>query len=62
VNAVAPVVIETDMMPDSESRRKMIPLGRLGQPDEVAQAVILVVGNAYMTGQTIHLTGGLYFR
>jgi 3-oxoacyl-[acyl-carrier protein] reductase len=61
-NVVAPVLIETDMMPDTESRRKLIPLGRLGQPDEVAEAVIFLVGNGYMTGQTIHLTGGLYFR
>jgi len=62
VNVVAPVLIETDMMPDTESRRKMIPLGRLGQPDEVAETVIFLTGNGYMTGQTIHLTGGLYFR
>ena len=62
VNAVAPVLIETDMMPDTESSRKMVPLGRLGQPDEVAEAVIFLAGNGYMTGQTIHLTDGLYFR
>ena len=62
VNVIAPVLIETDMMPDTESRRKMIPLGRLGQPDEVADAVIFLAGNGYMTGQTIHLAGGLYFR
>jgi len=61
-NVVAPVLIETDMMPDTEGRRKLIPLGRLGQPDEVAEAVIFLVGNGYMTGQTIHLSGGLYFR
>jgi 3-oxoacyl-[acyl-carrier protein] reductase len=62
VNVVAPVLIETDMMPDTEGRRKLVPLGRLGQPDEVAEAVIFLVGNGYMTGQTIHLSGGLYFR
>ena len=61
-NVVAPVLIKTDMMPDTEGRRKLIPLGRLGQPDEVAEAVIFLVGNGYMTGQTIHLSGGLYFR
>ena len=60
-NVVAPVLIETDMMPDTEDSRKLIPLGRLGQPDEVAEAVIFLVGNGYMTGQTIHLSGGLYF-
>ena len=62
VNAVAPALIETDMMPDTESRRKIIPLGRLGRGDEVAEAVIFLAGNEYMTGQTLHLNGGLYFR
>jgi len=41
---------------------KRIPMGRMGQPDEVAQAVVFVCGNAYMTGQTILLNGGLYFH
>jgi len=62
VNAVAPSLIETDMMPDAESRRRLIPLGRLGRPDEVAEAVIFLAGNGYMTGQTISLNGGSYFR
>lgn len=62
VNAVAPSLIETDMMPDAGSRRKLIPLGRLGRPDEVAEAVIFLAGNGYMTGQTISLNGGSYFR
>ena len=61
VNAVAPSLIETDMMrgrPDLASR---IPLGRLGHPEEVAQAALLVLGNDYMTGQTIVLNGGMVF-
>jgi len=62
VNAVAPALIETDMTPDTENLRKRIPLGRMGQVDEVAEAVILLARNEYMTGQTIHLNGGLYFR
>lgn len=62
VNAVAPSLIATDMIPDAESRRKHIPLGRLGRTDEVAEAVIFLAGNAYITGQTIYLNGGLYFR
>ena len=36
-------------------------LGRLGQPSEVAQAVLMVLGNDYMTGQTIILNGGMAF-
>lgn len=62
VNAVAPSLIETDMM---SARRdeyvKRIPLGRMGTADEVAQAVLMVVGNPYMTGQTVQLNGGTQF-
>jgi 3-oxoacyl-[acyl-carrier protein] reductase len=38
-----------------------VPLGRLGHPEEVAQAVLMVLGNDYMTGQTIILNGGMAF-
>ena len=38
-----------------------IPLGRMGQAEEVAQAVAMVLGNSYMTGQTIILNGGMAF-
>jgi 3-oxoacyl-[acyl-carrier protein] reductase len=62
VNAVAPTLIETDMMPASAvDAGARIPIGRLGRPDEVAQATLMVLGNAYMTGQTIHLSGGMSF-
>jgi 3-oxoacyl-[acyl-carrier protein] reductase len=61
VNAVAPSLIETDMMnaPEFISR---IPLGRFGRPEEVAQAVMLLIGNDYMTGQTIAMSGGMSFN
>jgi 3-oxoacyl-[acyl-carrier protein] reductase len=62
VTAVAPSLIGTDMIPDEESRRKLIPLGRLGRADEVAEAVIFLAGNEYVTGQIIALNGGMYFR
>lgn len=62
VTAVAPSLIATDMIPDEESRRKLIPLGRLGRVDEVAEAVIFLAGNEYATGQVIALNGGMYFR
>jgi 3-oxoacyl-[acyl-carrier protein] reductase len=62
VNAVAPSLIETDMVragvAPSPSR---VPLGRFGTPEECAQVVLMLVGNAYMTGQTVALSGGLSF-
>jgi 3-oxoacyl-[acyl-carrier protein] reductase len=62
VNAVAPSLIDTDMM---NARRDQyvarIPLGRMGTADEVAQAVVMVIGNEYMTGQTVQLNGGTNF-
>lgn len=62
VNAVAPSLIDTDMM---NARRDQyvarIPLGRMGTVEEVAQAVLMVVGNEYMTGQTVQLNGGTNF-
>jgi 3-oxoacyl-[acyl-carrier protein] reductase len=61
VNAVAPSLIETDMMSGQESMVAAIPLGRMGKPGEVAQAVMMVIDNGYMTGQTIILNGGMAF-
>jgi 3-oxoacyl-[acyl-carrier protein] reductase len=61
VNAVAPSLIETDMMRGRSDLAARIPLGRMGQPEEVAQAVLMVLGNDYMTGQTIMLNGGMAF-
>jgi 3-oxoacyl-[acyl-carrier protein] reductase len=39
-----------------------IPFGRLGRPEEVAEAASSVVSNPYVTDQTISVNGGLYFR
>ena len=62
VNAVAPSLIETDMVRSGvASSPARIPIGRFGTSDEVAQAVLMVIGNAYMTGQTIQLNGGMNF-
>jgi 3-oxoacyl-[acyl-carrier protein] reductase len=58
---VAPSLIETDMMRGNTDLVRNIPLGRLGRPEEVAQAVLMVLGNDYMTGQTIVLNGGMTF-
>ena len=62
VNAVAPSLIDTDMMAARrEEYEKRIPLGRMGTSEEVAQAVLMVLGNPYMTGQTVQLNGGTNF-
>jgi 3-oxoacyl-[acyl-carrier protein] reductase len=61
VNSVAPSLIETDMMRGRTDLARNIPLGRMGQPAEVAHAVVMVLGNDYITGQTIVLNGGMTF-
>jgi 3-oxoacyl-[acyl-carrier protein] reductase len=62
VNAVAPSLIETDMVRSGvASSPARIPMGRFGTSEEVAQAVLMVMGNGYMTGQTVQLNGGMSF-
>jgi 3-oxoacyl-[acyl-carrier protein] reductase len=62
VNAVAPSLIETDMMRSGlASAASRIPLGRFGTSEECAQVVMMLIGNAYMTGQTVALSGGMSF-
>ena len=61
VNAVAPSLIATDMLPAVAEAAAKVPLGRLGTPEEVAQAVLMVIGNPYMTGQTVQVNGGMHF-
>ena len=62
VNAVAPSLIETDMMKGQENLVSRIPLGRFGKANEVAKAVMMLVDNPYMTGQTIAMSGGMTFN
>jgi 3-oxoacyl-[acyl-carrier protein] reductase len=62
VNAVAPSLIETDMMKGKPDLASRIPLGRLGQPEEVSKAVMMLIDNPYMTGQTIAMSGGMSFN
>jgi 3-oxoacyl-[acyl-carrier protein] reductase len=62
VNAVAPSLIETDMMKDQQNLVSRIPLGRLGTADEVAKAVMMLLDNPYMTGQTVAMSGGMAFN
>jgi 3-oxoacyl-[acyl-carrier protein] reductase len=61
VNTVAPSLIETEMMRGRDAQALRIPLGRMGEPHEVAQAVLMVIANAYMTGQTVAVNGGTGF-
>ena len=67
VNAIAPGFIETDMtdsLPENqkENLASQIPMGRLGTVDEVAKAVLFLAGDggSYITGQTLHVNGGMY--
>lgn len=63
VNCVAPSLIETDMVAAGlASSLSRIPVGRFGTSEECAQAVLMVMGNAYMTGQTVGLSGGMSFN
>ncbi|KAA0024708.1 SDR family NAD(P)-dependent oxidoreductase [Antrihabitans cavernicola] len=60
VNAIAPGLVDTEMAaPLKESGvADRIPVGRIGRPDEIGQAVLMVIGNAYLTGQTVAVNGG----
>lgn len=67
VNSVAPGFIDTDMtkkLPDEQrdALKGQIPLQRLGEPEEIASVVAFLAGDAggYITGETIHVNGGMY--
>jgi len=67
VNAVAPGFIDTDMtreLPDAQRDLLLgnIPLGRLGRPEEIASVVTFLASDAaaYITGETLHVNGGMY--
>lgn len=61
VNAVAPALIETEMIAGNlQARPERIPVGRFGTTEEVAEAVVMLTRNGYITGQTINVNGGLY--
>ncbi len=67
VNTVAPGFIDTDMtrdLPDEHKQAllKQIPLNRLGQVEEIAAAVFFLAspGAGYITGETLHINGGMY--
>jgi 3-oxoacyl-[acyl-carrier protein] reductase len=67
VNAIAPGYIETPMtevLPEraKEELRRMIPMERLGRPEDVAEAVLFLVSesSSYITGQVLNVNGGIY--
>ena len=65
VNAVAPALIaDTGMLPggpDAEGELvSRIPVGRLGKPEDVVEAIMLLVVNSYLTNQTLLVDGGMY--
>ena len=67
VNCVAPGFIDTDMtraLADAQrdTLQSQLPLGRLGEPDDIAATVAFLASDAgqYITGETIHVNGGLY--
>jgi 3-oxoacyl-[acyl-carrier protein] reductase len=67
VNSIAPGFIDTDMTraltpAQSEAMLGMIPLGRFGQVDDVAKAVLFLASSmgAYVSGATLHVNGGMY--
>ena len=67
VNCVAPGFIDTDMtraLPDAQRDALLgkIPLGRLGQPDEIAATVAFLASKSagYITGTTLNVNGGMY--
>lgn len=69
VNAVSPGFIDTDMtrqLPElvCEEMLKRVPMRRLGQPEDIANAVVFLVseGARYITGENIHVNGGLYME
>ncbi len=67
VNAIAPGYIQTpmtDAVPEKakEELKRMIPMERLGKPEDVAQAVLFLVSenSSYITGQVLNVNGGIY--
>jgi 3-oxoacyl-[acyl-carrier protein] reductase len=63
VNAIAPGPIDTEMGAPLKAGgiEARIPVGRMGLAEEVAQAAVMVIGNGFITGQTIGVNGGLAF-
>lgn len=60
-NAISPALIETEMVTSNPNASPaLIPIGRFGVPDEVASVAVMLAGNGYITGQTVHVNGGWF--
>lgn len=60
-NAIAPALVETEMVTSNpKARPALIPIGRFGNVEEVADVVVMLASNGYITGQTISVNGGWY--
>lgn len=61
VNAITPALVATEMVTSNPiAKPDMIPMGRFGDIEEVADVALMLAGNAYITGQTINVNGGYY--
>jgi 3-oxoacyl-[acyl-carrier protein] reductase len=61
VNCIAPALIETEMVTSNpRAKPELIPFGRFGTAEEVADVVAMLATNVYITGQTINVNGGWY--
>jgi len=59
VNAIAPALVETEMVTSNpNASAKLIPVGRFGRSEEVADVAVMLARNGYITGQTINVNGG----
>lgn len=61
VNAIAPALIDTDMIAgNTDADPEMIPVKRFGTAGEVADVVVMLAKNGYITGETVNINGGIY--
>jgi 3-oxoacyl-[acyl-carrier protein] reductase len=61
VNAIAPALVSTEMLRSNPHLKPdMIPIGRFGEVEECASVAVLLATNAYITGQTLAVNGGMY--
>ena len=61
-NSISPALIATEMLANNPNAQPdLIPMGRFGTVEEIAQTAVLLAGNGYITGQNIQVNGGFYF-